>query len=187
MDYLSFKFNKIERSKSIFFDRDGTLINSFIRKGKISSINRLNQLRYKNGVKYLNKIKKKYSYNFIMISNQPDLQRKLINLNFIRQTNLKLLQQIDIDHIYICPHDKNNKCLCRKPNSLILKNFIKYYKQNLSDSLFIGDREPDLLCAKKIGIKFILFKNIYNQHLIKKSWKTIDNYYLLEQILNEDI
>lgn len=186
MNYLKFRINNIKFDKTIFLDRDGTIIESVFRKGEISSIRGLSELKFKKYVANLNFIKSYFSYNLVLISNQPDLNRKIISPDLIKKSNDKILNKINFDHIYICPHLKSDNCKCRKPKTLMIQNFVKKYNQNLSNCLFIGDRDPDYFCAKKLKIKFILYKNIYNQNLINKSWKILTSYNHLKDLINDN-
>ena len=186
MNYLKFRINNIQFDKTIFLDRDGTIIDSILRKGKISSINKLSELKFKKYVASLNFIKSHFSFNLVLISNQPDISRKIISLDFIKNTNTRILNKINFDHIYICPHLKSDNCQCRKPNTLMIKEFLKKYNQNINNCMFIGDRDPDYFCAKKLKMKFILFKNIYNQKLINKSWKTLTSYRHLKNFIHDN-
>lgn len=186
MNYLKYRINNIQFDKTLFLDRDGTIIDSILRKGKISSINKLSELKFKKYVANLNLIKSHFSFNLVLISNQPDISRKIISLDFIKNTNIRILNKINFDHIYICPHLKSDNCKCRKPNTLMIKEFLKKYNQNINNCIFIGDRDPDYFCAKKLKMKFILFKNIYNQNLINKSWKTLTSYRHLKNFIHDN-
>ena len=67
------KFNR-----AVFFDRDGILINAIIKNKKPYSIKNFKSLIIKKNIKKIISIIKKKNYFIFMITNQPDVTRKLI-------------------------------------------------------------------------------------------------------------
>jgi D-glycero-D-manno-heptose 1,7-bisphosphate phosphatase len=72
---------------------------------------------------------------------------------------------IKIEKVYYCPHHENGtvekyavKCDCRKPESGMIKQAIKEYNVDPSQSFLIGDKENDILAAHKEGVKAALVK-----------------------------
>ena len=57
---------------------------------------------------------------------------------------------------YYCPHHAiNEKCICRKPDSLMLEKAIAKYHVNTTKSYFIGDSRRDELAGQKVGLNTI--------------------------------
>ena len=69
------------------------------------------------------------------------------------------LKKVLVDKILYCPHDKKEKCKCRKPKTGLIKNAIKGKKIYLKESYIIGDRASDIEAGIKAGlpIETILF------------------------------
>jgi D-glycero-D-manno-heptose 1,7-bisphosphate phosphatase len=66
---------------------------------------------------------------------------------------------ISFDEIYYCPHHpENEKCICRKPDTVFIEKAISRFSINVLDSYFIGDRDTDIEAGKKAGLKTILVK-----------------------------
>ena len=62
-----------------------------------------------------------------------------------------------IDDFYFCPHhDSVSKCLCRKPNSLMIEKAMAVYNIDPSLSYMIGDGKRDIEAAERAGVKGIL-------------------------------
>jgi len=60
---------------------------------------------------------------------------------------------ISLLDVYYCPHHNEiEKCICRKPDSLMLEKAIAKYQINASNSYFIGDSERDILAAQKVNV-----------------------------------
>ena len=51
-----------------------------------------------------------------------------------------------------CPHKPDDGCNCRKPNTGLLEYIDKIFGIDLKKSIFIGDSESDILCAKNYKI-----------------------------------
>jgi len=103
--------------------------------------------------------------------------RNLISIKELRLIHNFIIKKfkkkgILIDDIYYCPHHPvygkgkyKIKCLCRKPNNLMIEKAIKKWKIDRKLSFMIGDKITDKLAAKKSNIKFFYrSKNsFYNQ------------------------
>ncbi len=78
----------------------------------------------------------------------------------VNRTLFKILapEKIVIERIYFCPHGKNEKCNCRKPNTELLQRAQKDLPIDMANSWFIGDKTSDIECGKRAGIKTIRIK-----------------------------
>lgn len=62
--------------------------------------------------------------------------------------------------LYVCPHHPDfGKCLCRKPDSLLIEKALARYDIDASQSYFIGDRDRDIQAAQKAGVKGLLIES----------------------------
>ncbi len=143
-----------EPLKIAFLDRDGTLILEPVDTEQIDLVEKVQVLPgVVEGLKRL----KEEGYRFVMISNQDgrgtssfpeeDFQRP-------QEKFLELLQKegIEFYRILICPHFPEDNCLCRKPRTGLVQDFLMQEKINLEQSIMIGDREADLEFAKNVGV-----------------------------------
>jgi D-glycero-D-manno-heptose 1,7-bisphosphate phosphatase len=65
-----------------------------------------------------------------------------------------------VDGIYVCPHEIDSGCDCRKPKPGLLLQAIKDLRDkefdvNVAKSYLIGDSEIDLLAGRSLGLKSI--------------------------------
>ena len=87
--------------KAVFFDRDGTLIETFFsKKKKIPiAIKHIKDLKIVKGSKeVINKLSKKYL--ILIITNQPDVSRGKNTRQNVIKINLKLKNVLKIDDIF---------------------------------------------------------------------------------------
>ncbi len=142
--------------KVIFLDRDGTLNDDsgylsdpnklFLKKGVIEG---LNLLKFAN-------------FQFIILTNQSGISRGLISEEELERIHARLRKilakdALFIKKIYYCP-DKDDKSLCRKPNSQMIYEALKDFSIDLDNSYIIGDRYRDILTGSSLKIPGILIK-----------------------------
>ncbi len=137
-------------SRAVFLDKDGTIIED---KNYLASFDDLVILpRAKAALKRL----KKAGFILIGITNQSGIARGIVDENFVRESNRFLQKELSIDDFYYCPHHPDEHCPCRKPEPLLLLRAAVEHKIMPGSSYVIGDKESDVLLAKKAGASGIL-------------------------------
>lgn len=148
--------------KAFFFDRDGILNKAIIKNQKpYAPIARKDfKINYKflSVVKYLKSLK----YLLIIITNQPDVNKKKIKKSTVNKYNLELKKYFDLDDVYVCFSD-NNKNYRRKPNPGMLLEAQKKWNINFKKSYFVGDRKKDIEAGLKVGVKTIFLDKNYKE------------------------
>jgi len=143
-------------NKAIFLDRDG-VIN--IERGEYTYL--LYDFVLTEGLIDALKVFIDKGYLLIVITNQGGVAKDLYSIydvenihNFLKSTLEK--EGIKLTEIYYCPHHPDfEKCLCRKPGSLMLEKAIARFDIDASKSYFIGDTERDVEAGKASGVKTI--------------------------------
>lgn len=143
-------------NKAVFLDRDGV-----INKDNHDYTYRIEDFFILDGVfealvEFLNR-----NFKLIIISNQAGIARNIYTHEDVAKVHTYLLNELKkynivIDEIYYCPHyDTTGKCICRKPDSLLLEKAISRFNIDPGKSYFIGDRDRDMAAAVKAGVKGI--------------------------------
>jgi D-glycero-D-manno-heptose 1,7-bisphosphate phosphatase len=115
----------------------------------------------------LKKLKQK-GFIFIIITNQSGIALAKYTANEMNACHRILIDEADKHHvkfeaIYFCPHHPSvSKCLCRKPDSLLLEKAIAKFNIDVETSWFIGDKQRDSDAAHKVGVKSILMSSNQN-------------------------
>jgi len=106
-------------------------------------------------------------YKIIVITNQGGIAKGLYTHEEVHRIHSYLRDQIpQIDAIFYSPHHPEyGNSLTRKPQSLLLERAIHRYKIDVSKSLMIGDKDRDIECAARVGVKGILIAT--NDSLLK--------------------
>ncbi|HAH24629.1 MAG TPA: hypothetical protein DCL77_12905 [Prolixibacteraceae bacterium] len=144
-------------NKAIFLDRDGVLINNKDHYYIWES----SQLEFIEGVFDNLQLLQQKGFQLFIVSNQGGISRGLYTKENIGQLHEELIQtfsnhQITISDILFCPHHSEiEKCLCRKPESLMIDKLMAKYGLNPLESILIGDNESDMIAAAMAGIQGI--------------------------------
>ena len=172
---IVFRFKNPEAQNTLFLDRDGVLNEVVIRGKEISSPRNMKELNISSEIVALASPNIVRNWNLVIVTNQPDLSRGLIDLNFVEEINSKIISILPINLIYVCPHQSEDGCLCRKPKIGMIKQFRLDYPDIRGNELFVGDRKSDFECAQRAQITFVLRKREYNTDLYDLSDSTIDD------------
>ncbi|HSX06926.1 MAG TPA: HAD family hydrolase [Candidatus Saccharimonadia bacterium] len=144
--------------KAVFLDRDGTLDIGTPTYERVDSLDKMQLLP--NTLKALERLAA-LDYLVFVVTNQAGLAEGLIGwdeFNAIQGKLMKLIEPsgIAIAKTYVCPHDENDDCDCRKPNPKLLLDAAREYDIDLANSWMIGDRSSDVMTGVNAGAKSIL-------------------------------
>lgn len=94
-------------------------------------------------------------YLVVVVSNQPDIARKLMETQELDQMSAQL-QTLGVDAIRICPHDGSDECLCRKPKPGLLTSFLDSLVPGPTEIWMVGDSESDIVAGIAVNARTIL-------------------------------
>ena len=172
---IVFRFKNPEAPNTLYLDRDGVLNEAVIRGSEISSPRNLKELKISSDIFALASPNIVRNWNLVIITNQPDISRGLINLTFVDEINNKIVSILPINVVFACPHQRKDACSCRKPKIGMIEQFRLDYPDIKGKELFVGDRKSDFECTQKAQIPFILRKRDYNTDLCDLAYLTIDD------------
>lgn len=151
-------------NKAIFLDRDGVLLNNehhyYIWKS--------DQMEFVEGVMDNLRMLQQKGFQLLIVSNQGGISRGLYSKSDIVKLHENMIHifnanQITITDILFCPHHpENERCLCRKPQSLMIEKLIAKYDISVQESAMIGDSESDMTAAYAAHIRGIRIKSNTN-------------------------
>jgi D-glycero-D-manno-heptose 1,7-bisphosphate phosphatase len=160
------------KKKAVFLDRDG-----IINKERGDYTFRLEDFVFVDDlVKSLRRFQNN-DFKLIVVSNQSGIDKGLYTFADVEILHDHLLRYmringIQIEEIYYCPHHPTvSKCICRKPDSLLIEKAIARFNIDPATSYFIGDRERDVEAARKAGVEGILVDS--NSSLLALSEKIV--------------
>lgn len=161
--------------KTVFLDRDGTLVDNKV--AYISDPSQIHLLpNVAEGIKRLNNDNRV----LIVVTNQPVIARGLATIKTVKLINNVLVAMLNkksayLSAIYFCPHHPERhhpdippssmkyriECECRKPKLAMFKKAIRDFNINLEEAFIIGDRTSDIEAGKNLGITSILVQTSY--------------------------
>lgn len=134
---------------AVFFDRDGTLCRD------AHYLNSWQDFEVFPAIESLRLLKEK-GFILIGVTNQSGVARGLIEESFVREVNKVFIEHHGFDDFYYCPHNPDDHCSCRKPETGMIAKARAEHAINLTQSYVVGDKDADMLLAKAIGAKGIL-------------------------------
>ena len=149
--------------KAVFLDRDGVINKAIIKDGKPLSPDSLKELEILPGVNQSIIKLKKLNFVCLVVTNQPNVSRKIIDKNSVIQINNFLKNKIPLDDIFVCYHDDKDNCDCRKPKPGLLLEAGKKWNVDFRKSFMIGDRWRDIEAGRNVGCKTIFLDYKYSE------------------------
>jgi D-glycero-D-manno-heptose 1,7-bisphosphate phosphatase len=137
---------------AIFIDRDGTIMQD------ADYCSDPKQVRvFRRVPEVLARLKSK-GFKLIIITNQSGIGRGFFSVEQYRAVDAEILRQLGtdlIDATYFCPHTPEQGCDCRKPSPGMILQAAREHRIDLTRSFLIGDRETDVECGCKLGVRTI--------------------------------
>jgi D-glycero-D-manno-heptose 1,7-bisphosphate phosphatase len=152
-------------NRAVFFDRDGVINKVILRDGKPYSPRKLEEFILNEGIGEAVDRLRGRGFKVFIVSNQPDVTRGEITQSLLDLMTQQIRREISVDEIYICPHDDQQGCLCRKPKPGMLFQAMWEWDINLKTSFLIGDTWKDMEAGRAAGCKTILLDAPYNQNI----------------------
>lgn len=180
---LVFHFKPPSFVNTLFLDRDGVLIDPVVRGLEVSSPRSLDEIGISADISALAQPGIRDHWNLVIISNQPDLARKIINLSFVQEIHERIKCRIPVNAAYVCPHQESDACSCRKPQDGLIRKFREDFPHLRGGDYMVGDRVVDKQCALNAGIPFILRKRPYNKDLAFSAELAVKDLWGLETLL----
>jgi len=169
-----------QKHKTVFIDRDGTLIE------EVNFLSRVEDLRFFSFTDESVQMLKEKGFLIIVVTNQSGIARKMFSENAMHEIHEKIQNDLSIklDGFYFCPHLPTDGCVCRKPNLGMIEKACADFDIDLENSWMIGDKVLDIELGHKANIKTALVLTGYGagdlQKLAKKPDLVAEN--LLEAV-----
>jgi len=138
-------------ARAVFLDRDGVLNQALVREGKPYPPANLDQVIILPGVREALHHLKSHEFLLIVVTNQPDIARGTLPLEEVERIDAFLAEELPLNHVYVCPHDNQDACICRKPRPGLLLQAAQDFDIDLARSYMIGDRWRDIEAGRAAG------------------------------------
>lgn len=147
------------KQKTVFIDRDGTLIE------EVNYLSRIEDLRFFEYTNEAVKLLKKHGFLVIVVTNQSGIGRKIFEESAMHALHEKIQNDLSekLDAFYFCPHLPTDNCICRKPNLGMIETACKDFAIDLENSWMIGDKLIDVELGFNANIKTALVLTGYGK------------------------
>lgn len=165
---------KIDKSWTLFLDRDG-VINKRLPDDYVKHLGEFEFLP--EVPQAIAKFSEIFGKIFV-ITNQRGIARKLMTQEDLSVIHDHMISEISkaggkINRIYFCPHDRDEKCECRKPNpGMAFKAQKDFPDIDFDKSIMVGDTSSDIEFGKNAGMYTIKITSetteIFSAHSLKE-------------------
>jgi len=148
---------------AVFLDRDGVINRAVVRDGKPFPPSGIDDLELLPEVASAMNSLKAHGFALYVITNQPDVTRGTQTREAVESIHQSLSSSLPIDDIFVCYHDDNDECECRKPLPGLLLEARSKHNIDLSRSFVVGDRWRDIDAGHNAGCKTVLIDYGYRE------------------------
>jgi D-glycero-D-manno-heptose 1,7-bisphosphate phosphatase len=169
---------------AVFIDRDGTIIHDADYCSDPQQVKLFPRIA--EALKRL----KSHGLKLIIITNQSGIGRGFFSLEQYRAVEAEILRQLGndlVDATYFCPHNPDDGCNCRKPESGMILQAAREHRVDLRRSFLIGDKESDAECGQNADVRTIRVRTGLDRETIDSvaDWVAEDLPEAVEIILNQ--
>ena len=161
--------------KAAFLDRDGVINRSLLVAGKPRPPSDISEVIILEGVKEALQIIEIHNYVPVVVTNQPDIGRGLTTIDEVNSINNFIQVETGIKHFFICPHDDNDRCNCRKPKPGLIIQAVKELKLELNGCFLVGDRWRDIESGNELGLETFFIDYSYPEKLPNPPFKKVES------------
>lgn len=160
------------RRRAVFFDRDGTLIQTAVIEGRPIAENDPSTVVIIQGATQLCKTLIDHEIRVFLITNQPDVARGKVAYEHVREVNEIVRQRCSLTDVAVCIHDDSDDCSCRKPKPGMILDLATQYEIDLERSVVVGDRWRDVETGVNAGCETLLIDYGYDEPCrVQPTWK----------------
>lgn len=148
---------------AVFFDRDGTLIETSVKEGLPFAKNNPKGIVFLPGAIDLCRELSSHGIQLFLITNQPDVARGKVSINQVNEVNSIVKERCLLTDVETCIHDDKDECTCRKPLPGMIFSLASRHGTDLTQSFVVGDRWRDVETGQNAGCKTIFINYGYQE------------------------
>lgn len=154
----------IGTKKLLFVDLDGVIFELVDHFGEYGVSPRTeDEIRLEEGLDDILNLLVGFGYTLVGVTNQPDIARGKITLEFLGVKHKRLLEKYpQFKEVFVCPHTDSDLCGCRKPKPGLFAEARRKYGANYGLSWTIGDSRSDIEAGHAVRTKTVLVQTPWN-------------------------
>lgn len=149
-----------QRASLIAFDRDGVINVPVVGASGVRPPWSLDEVTLASGAPEAVQAAAEGGYRIAVVTNQPDVARGSLKLSAVDEIDRTIRAAIPaIEEFYVCPHDNDDHCSCRKPKPGMLLAAAAHFGSDPTDCWMIGDRWTDIAAGRTAGFRTVLIQD----------------------------
>lgn len=154
--------------KTVFFDRDGTLIIDKVY------LNDPEQIVYLEGVFEALRELRDAGFQFVVVTNQSGVARGLVTLDNLHEIHRRIAAEfarhdIQFAGFYYAPYSVESNHEMRKPNPGMLLAAHEEHGIDFAHSWMVGDRGSDVVAGHRAGCRTVLLDGVESAETIAET------------------
>jgi transaldolase len=149
--------------RAVFLDRDGVINAAIIREGRPYPASSVAETVLVDGAETSLARLRDRGFLLIVVTNQPDVRRGALTREKVGEIHRYLAAKLPLDDVFVCGHDDEDHCTCRKPKPGLLVEAAGKYGIDLAKSYMVGDRWRDIEAGSAAGCRTIFIDHGYNE------------------------
>jgi D-glycero-D-manno-heptose 1,7-bisphosphate phosphatase len=151
--------------RALFLDRDGVL-DELVQYEEWEAPRLLSDLRMIEGVSEPLRRFADAGWLLFIVTNQPNVAKGKATQEDVLAVNDAVVRAVGVPvaRSYICFHQAEDFCECRKPSPHFLRQAEREFGLDLARSWMVGDQDSDLLCGRAAGCKVALIEHRGSEH-----------------------
>jgi D-glycero-D-manno-heptose 1,7-bisphosphate phosphatase len=155
-------------TRALFLDRDGILdeLVFYENTGAYEAPRTLDDLHMIEGVSGPLRRFADAGWLLFIVTNQPNVAKGKARREDVESVNQRVVELLDVPiaRSYICFHQAEELCVCRKPSPYFLHQAQNEFGVDLERSWMVGDQDSDLACGRAAGCKVALIEHHGSAH-----------------------
>ena len=152
------------RRRAVFLDRDGVLVETLVRDNRAFAPLSLSEFRLVAEATAQVARLREAGLLPIVFTNQPDVGRGRLSLETLDAMHARLRETVAVEDIFVCTHDSEAACECRKPKPGLLRAAAEKWAVDLEQSFVVGDRWQDIEAGRAVGCYTVLIERPYSEN-----------------------
>lgn len=141
--------------RCVFLDRDGVIVRTDVRDGRPFAVSTLAELDVLPEAHQACADLRAAGWLLIVVTNQPEVARGTQTRAVLDAMHARLVADLHLDGVYVCPHDDSDACHCRKPKAGLLTDAARRHGIDLAASVMVGDRWRDIEAGRRAGCRIV--------------------------------
>ncbi len=154
--------------RALFLDRDGVLdeLVFYESSGEWEAPRVVEDVRMIDGAAAALERFVDAGWMLFLITNQPNVAKGKASRADVERVHKAVMRALNVPvaHSFICFHQADDACACRKPKPFFLHKAQTAFGVDLAQSWMVGDQDSDLLCGRAAGCKVALIEHRGSEH-----------------------